>query len=489
MNDALNQSNTGTVIPRLSLMMFLQFFTWGTWFATLGAAMDTAKLGPFIAGAYITAPIAAIIAPLFLGLIADRFFSSERVFGVLMLIGAGIMFFIPGVADSAKENATAAYSQLEASGLSGDSLTEAFGESQIKDNSSGNLLFWMILAHMLCFMPTIGLGNTVAFANIPNQDKFPAVRVWGTIGWIAAGLLVGFSGWSQSFFIFQLCAISSLVLGLFCFFLPHTPPPLKGKPVDMRSLLMLDALGLLAKPNFLVFALASTAICIPLAWYHGSSSQFLSTAGFRAEAATLTLGQMWEIVFMLLIPFFFRKMGVKMMLLVGMAAWALRYVLYAFGAPSQVTWMFLAAISLHGICYDFFFVTGFMYTDKKAPKEIRGQAQSLLVFLTQGIGMWLGFYLMGKFAVTSTESRAFGDALAAARGESKIGFGETFLNMFSRSYPDGLDTTNLAATMDQWKSFWLIPAGIALVVGVVFALTFWDRMSDEEREQMAEEMH
>jgi nucleoside transporter len=464
------------VIPRLSMMMFLQFFTWGTWFATLGLAMSNKSLGPFIGGAYLTAPIAAIVAPLFLGLIADRFFSSERVFGVLMLIGGGIMLLIPQVADSAAVHATAMFTVLEStSGLEGEALSKAFGEQQIAENTAGNRLWWLILAHMLCYMPTLGLGNTIAFSHITSQDKFPMIRVWGTIGWIAAGLVVGFTQWDGTFFIFQLCAYSSLALGVFCFMLPNTPPPLLGKPMDLRSLFMVDAFKLLGQWNFLVFALCSTAICIPLAWYHGSASQFLGQTGFQATGATLTLGQMSEIIFMVLIPFFFRRLGVKVMLLVGMAAWVGRYMLFSYGAPQQVTWMLLAAVILHGICYDFFFVTGFIYTDQKSPKEIRGQSQSLLIFLTQGIGMFIGFKTMGN-AVDTDQSKQYLNALAEAReGQPAMGFADTFSNMFSRSLPDKLDTSQLPVVMDQWKDFYQKPAFLAAIVFVSFAILFWDR--------------
>jgi nucleoside transporter len=440
----------------LSIMMFLQFFTWGAWFATLGLAMTENKLSSFVGRAYEAAPIAAIIAPLFLGLIADRFFASEKVMGVLMLIGGAILLAIPSVAEN-----------------------------------NGDLLVWMILAHMLCYMPTLGLSNTIAFSHIPSQDKFPMIRVWGTIGWIAAGLLIGGTGWDKTFIIFRLGAISAVLLGIFCFFLPHTPPPLKGKPMDVRSLFMLDAFALLKSWNFLVFAVCSTLICIPLAYYYGSTSQFLGQTGFTAPGATMTLGQMSEIIFMVLIPFFFRRLGVKMMILIGMACWVLRYVLFAYGAPDQVAWMLLLAVALHGICYDFFFVTGFMYTDQKASKEIRGQAQGLLVFLTQGVGMFFGYRIMaagnlfgfipldftiGKYGEQVTNSEAYAAALGEARGETEqLGFFETFLGMFSRELPSGLNPELLSATMEQWKNFWMFPAIMAAGVLVLFFVAFWDR--------------
>jgi len=460
----MSQQNS-TIVPRLSIMMFLQFFAWGTWFATLGAALDFAGLSDAIGGAYASAPIAAILAPLFLGLIADRFFSSERVMGVLMLIGGAILLAIPAVAAKGAE--------------------------------SGPTVVWLILAHLLCYMPTLGLGNTIAFTHIPSQNQFPKIRVWGTIGWIAAGLLVGGMGWSSSFNIFWAGGISSILLGIFSFVLPHTPPPLKGKPMDLRSLFMLDAFKLLTDWNFLVFAICSTLICVPLAYYYGMTGSYLTQTGFGAAAATMTIGQMSEIFFMLLIPFFFRRLGLKIMILVGMAGWVVRYALFSFSAPDQVTWMILLAVALHGVCYDFFFVTGFMYTDQKAPKAIRGQAQSLLVFLTQGIGMFFGYKIMaadsflgiplnltvGKYGEQVTQATEYSAALKAAAGEqTPMSFIDTFANMLSRSLPTALDKELLSSTMNQWKNFWMFPSIMAGIVLVIFALTFWDKMKSSTEE-------
>lgn len=450
-------SSQGSMTTVLSVMMFLQFFTWGAWFATLGLALTKTGMGDAIGGGYGSAPLAAIIAPLFLGLVADRFLPSQIVMGGLMLIGGGILLSIPHVAGSPEQS---------------------------------GLLVWLILAHMLCYMPTLGLSNTIAFSHIPNQNKFPVIRVWGTIGWIVAGLVVGTTGWDGTLTIFTLGGISAVLLGLFCFFLPNTPPPLKGQPMNLRSLFMVDALRLLTDWNFLVFAVCSTLICIPLAYYYGSTSQFLGQTGFIATGATMTLGQMSEIIFMLLIPFFFRRLGVKVMILVGMACWIARYVLFSYGAPTQATWMLLLAVALHGICYDFFFVTGFMYTDQKAPKEIRGQAQGLLVFLTQGIGMFFGYRIMGggdlfgkiplnftigEYGKQVTQGTELTSAIDQARGQVQLGFLETFGKMFSRSLPESINAELLSSTMLQWKNFWMFPAIMAAGVLVLFALTFWDK--------------
>ncbi len=440
----------GAVRTRLSVMMFLQFFTWGAWFATLGKCLADNKLGDFIGDSYGSASIAAIIAPLFLGLIADRFFASQVVMGVLLLLGGVFLCLAPGYAEA----------------------------------GNGDMMVKLFLAHMLCYMPTLGLSNSITFAHVTDQNDFPRVRVWGTIGWILAGLVVGFQGWSGSFHILWLAGILSVVTGLYCFTLPHTPAPSQGKPMDFRTVFMVDAFRLLLNPSFFVFILCSTLLCIPLAYYYGYTSNLLGQVGFQAAASTMTLGQMSEIFFMLLIPFFFRRLGVKWMILTGMAAWVVRYLLFAYGAPNQVIWMIMLAVLMHGICYDFFFVTGFMYTDSKAPKEIRGQAQSMLVFFTQGIGMYFGYKIAaGQNAETVTQYKALNEAIASVAPEQKLGFAESFTRMFSVSLPEDIDPTLLSETMLQWKEFWILPAIMAGVILVVFALLFYDKVADESADE------
>jgi nucleoside transporter len=430
------------VTLRLSIMMFLQFFTWGAWFVTLGQCLGEHNLKDFIGPAYGSAPIAAIIAPLFLGLIADRFFPSQVVMGLLMLIGGGLLWMAPAYADA----------------------------------GNGKALVWIITGHMLCYMPTLGLSNTITFSNVADQNQFPKIRVWGTIGWIVAGLVVGFLGWSSSYNIFQLGAVCSILLGVYCFTLPHTPPPAKGKPMNFRTLLMLDALQLLRNPPFFVFILCSTLICIPLAYYYGYTSNYLSQIGFEQPASTMTLGQMSEIFFMVLIPFFFRRLGVKWMILVGMAAWVARYLLFAFGAPEQVIWMILTAVILHGVCYDFFFVTGFMYTDSKAPSDVRGQAQGMLVFFTQGVGMYFGYMIANwRFAVDVPDYEKLSVAIKGASTPKSLTFLESLGRMFSVALPESLDPALVQETMLEWKKFWLRPAAMAAGVLVLFLAAFHDR--------------
>lgn len=424
---------------RLSLMMFLQFFLWGAWFVTLYLVLSASGLpASVIGGAYGSAPIGAMVAPLFLGLVADRFFSSEKVMGLLLLLGGGLMLLVPA--------AVAA--------------------------GAGGTVVWLLTGHMLCFMPTLGLANTIAFTHL-SQEQFPAVRVWGTIGWIVAGLAGGFLGWSASVNLFWLAGGAALLLGAYCFTLPSTPPPSRGEPLNLRALLMLDAFKLLARPSFLVFIICSTLICIPLAYYYANTSGFLANMGFKQPVSALTIGQMSELLFMLLIPFFFRRLGVKWMILIGMAGWALRYLLFALAAPDQVVWMLFAGVALHGICYDFFFVTGFMYTDRTAPKEIRGQAQSMLVFFTQGIGMFIGFKIAAhNMAPVKPAADALADAVARGRGAETLSFAQQLGQMFAVDLPAGIDAGVLSTASALWQSHWLLPAAMAAVVGVVFLVAF-----------------
>ncbi|MEC9112284.1 MAG: MFS transporter, partial [Verrucomicrobiota bacterium] len=269
-------NSTSLLTSRLSLMMFLQLFVWGSWFATLGQCLGSNDFADIIGGAYGTSPLGAIFAPLFLGLIADRFFPSEKVMGVLFLLGGLFLFLIPGAASQ------------------GD----------------GDLMVNLMLGNMLCYMPTLALGNTIAFTHLDSMT-FPKIRVWGTIGWIVAGLVIGFMGWSANMNIFYIAAATSLILGVYSFSLPNTPAPLKGEPIEWRGLLMVDAFSMFKRPAFAVFMVCSCLVCIPLAYYYGYTSTYLSNVGFTQAASTMTIGQMSEIFFMLLIPFFFRKLGVK----------------------------------------------------------------------------------------------------------------------------------------------------------------------------------
>ncbi|MDG1137943.1 MAG: MFS transporter [Opitutales bacterium] len=446
---------------RFCFLMFFQFFTWGAWFTTLGLCLGSNQFGAYTAAAYGAAPLGAMIAPLFLAVIADRFFPSQVVMGFLFIVGGILLLMVPEVLGA----------------------------------GNGDMMITLLLGNMLCFMPTLGLANSIAFANL-DRLEFPKVRVWGTIGWIASGFLVGLLGWSAKFEIFYLAGTTSLILGGFSFCLPHTPAPAKGKPVNIRDLFMLDAFSLLKRPAFFVFILCSTLICIPLAYYYGTMSYYLGNTGFVQPASTMAIGQISEIFFMLLIPFFFRKLGVKKMILIGMLAWVLRYTLFSIGAPEQVQWMIFMGIALHGICYDFFFVTGFMYTDKEAPSTIRNQAQSMLVFFTQGLGMYVGygvcfgiFYqvpssLFGislDFTSWGRGVPGFGEldqSINALRDEGTNNMLEQFGQMFAVNIPAGLPSELLVSTMVEWKDYWMFPALMAVTVAAVFMLFFWDKGTD-----------
>jgi len=397
---------------RLSVMMFLQFFVWGAWYTTVAVYMTAHGMADLTHWPYTVNPIAAIAAPFFLGLIADRYFATEKVLGVLHLLGGVFMLAAP----------------------------------QVVTNPTVFIL--VLLAYNLCYMPTLGLSNALAFHHIQDQEKqFPLIRVFGTVGWIVAGLFISFvlgrfvTGElaEQSPLPLYTTGIASLLLGLYSFTLPHTPPRAAGQPATFGSIVGVDAFRRLGSGPFYIFLLSAFLICIPLAAYYNFAQLFVVAAGFERVAATLTIGQVSEAGFLVLMPLFFRRLGVKWMLLVGMLAWVARYALFAMAAPDAVTWMILLGIALHGICYDFFFVTGQIYVDKKSTPEIRGQAQGLLVLVTYGVGMLIGAQVGGRVF-----NRFLGDA-------------------------DAL-------TLDQWQSFWYLPAAFAAAVALFFALTFRDRV-------------
>jgi nucleoside transporter len=400
---------------RLAAMMFLQFFVWGAWYTTVAVYMSNHGMESLTHWPYTVNPVAAIVAPFFLGLVADRYFATERVLGVLHLLGGLVMLLVP-----------------HASGVP--------------------LVFiLLLLVYNLCYMPTLGLANSLAFHHIRDQERqFPIIRVFGTVGWIVAGLLISF-GLSrfvtvlpeQTALPLYTTAVASLVLGLYSFTLPHTPPPAAGRKVSLRSIAGLDALEQLGSRPFYIFVVSSMLICIPLAAYYNFTQIFLEAAGFRSIAGTQTLGQMSEVIFMLLMPLLFARLGVKWMLVVGMGAWVVRYVLFALGAPAGVRWLILGGVVLHGICYDFFFVTGQIYVDKKSTPGIRGQAQGFLVLITYGVGMLIG-------------AQVAGNIYNAFLGEQSL------------------------LTLRQFQQFWLIPAVFAFFVLVFFVSAFRDRVEAKE---------
>lgn len=364
-------SSTVGVNIRLSAMMFLQFFIWGAWYVTGpnylgGIGFEAADFGWM----YSVGPIAGMISPFFVGMIADRFFSTERVLAAMHLMAGvamvGAIFFMKAA------------------------------------DPSPNMINFMFFLHMLCYFPTLALTNTLAMKNMTDAEKqFPLIRVFGTIGWIIAGLTLTAMAFDKQIEMFYIAAGSSIAMGIYSFFLPHTPPVKSENAPTLGEIIGIDAFTLFKNRSFLVFMVASFLICIPLAFYYQIASRAVEQSNLP-PALTMSYGQMSEIFFMLIMPLFFARLGVKYMLLFGMLAWVVRYALFAIGAPDQVIWMMIAGVVLHGICYDFFFVTGQIYTDKIAPKAIRGQAQGMLVLFTLGLGMFIGAQVAGRIEAAGT---------------------------------------------------------------------------------------
>ena len=394
---------------QLSFMMFLEFFIWGGWFVTMGTFLgnNLGATGAETAMAYSTQSWGAIIAPFIIGLIADRFFNAEHILGVLHLIGAFLMYQMYQSAD--------------------------FGS-----------FYPYVLGYMIGYMPTLALVNSVSFNQMKDPAKdFSLIRVWGTIGWIAAGLAISYvfhwdpnpevagdKGMLQNTFL--MVAIASGILGLFSFTLPETPPKADdGSKITLSDILGLEALKLLKDRNFLIFFVSSILICIPLAFYYQNANPFLSEIGVENATGKMTIGQISEVLFMLLLPYFFKKFGFKMTILVGMLAWTLRYLLFAYGDAGEGVFMLLLGIALHGICYDFFFVSGQIYTASKAGEKVKSAAQGLITLATYGVGMLGGFYIAGLIT----------DANVVGQGH-------------------------------DWTAIWQMPALFAVVVFVLFALLF-----------------
>jgi nucleoside transporter len=402
---------------RLSVMMFLQFFIWGAWYTTIAVYMTARGMGTLTHWPFTVNPVAAIAAPFFVGLVADRFFATQKVLGLLHLAGGVVLLAAP----------------------------------QASGNPTAFIL--LLLLYNLCYMPTLGLSSSLAFNNIADQERqFPRIRVWGTIGWIVAGLFIsyvlkGVAGAAkpeETALPLYSAAVASLLLGAYSFTLPHTPPQAAGKQVSARSVLGLDAFAQLGSRPFYVFVAAALLICIPLAAYYNFTQLFLEAARVPNIAATQTVGQMSEMLFMLAMPVMFARLGVKWMLAAGMAAWVARYLVFAAAAPGAVFPLVLLGIALHGICYDFFFVTGQIYVDKKSTPEIRGQAQGFFVFVTYGVGMLIGAQVAGNV-----------------------------YNRFLGGAP--------ALTLDRWQTFWYFPATFAFAVLAFFVLFFRERQGAPAR--------
>jgi nucleoside transporter len=402
---------------QLSLMMFLQFFIWGGWFVTLGTFLgnDLNATGAETGMAFSTQSWGAIIAPFFIGLIADRYFNAEKILGILHLIGAVIMYYM--------------------------AQAESF-----------NAFYPLVFAYMVAYMPTLALVNSVSFFQMKDPAKeFSLIRVFGTIGWIVAGLVISYVfHWDSKESISQgalsntfiMVAIASLILGLISFTLPKTPPSQSDGAISISDILGLDALKLLKDRNFLMFFITSILICIPLAFYYQQANPFLVELEMENPTGKMTLGQISEVLFMLLLPFFFKKFGFKKTLLVGMLAWAVRYALFAYGNAGELTFMLIMGIALHGICYDFFFVSGQIYTDFKAGEKVKSAAQGLITLATYGIGMLVGFWVAGKIS----------------------------------------DKYTLTDGSHDWEVIWMIPAVFALGVMVLFIVVFKDEKIELKKE-------
>ena len=386
---------------KLSGMMFIQYFIWGAWYVTLGTYLDTALRfdGSQIGLAYGTTALAAMISPFLVGMVADRFFASEKLLALLHVVGAVLLY--------------------------ATSTLESFGA-----------LYATLLAYTLCYMPTLALTNAVSFHHVADSARdFPKIRVLGTIGWIAAGLVVGRLGLEATAVPLQIAAAASLVMGSYSLLLPHTPPRRAAERATLRTVIGLDALALMKDRSFAVFVIGSFLLCIPLQFYYAFTNLFLNEIGLAEPASKMTLGQMSEIGFMLLMPWFLARLGLKTTLLIGMAAWTLRYGLFAYGDADARVWMLYGGILLHGICYDFFFVAGQIYVDQRAGATMRASAQGLIAFVTLGVGMFIGSWLSGVVV-------------------------------------DRFSIAGAAGVQHAWRSIWLVPAAGAGGVLLLFALFF-----------------
>ncbi len=386
---------------QLSLMMFLQYFIWGAWYVTMGTYMgeNLHSSGKLIGYAFSALAFATIISPFFVGMVADRYFAAQKIMGIFHLLGAVLLFFA----------------------------------TKVTDNTTFIII---ILLYSLLYMPTIALSNSIAFSQMSDPGKqFPWIRVFGTLGWIVAGLFIGYLGIEKTANTFYIAAAVSALYGLVSFALPNTPPKGKAADASASKALGADAFVLFKDKPYVIFFIAAILVCIPLSFYYGFANPFLNEVGMKNAAGKMIWGQVSEGVFILAIPFLFNSIGVKKMLLLGMVAWILRYICFAYGDTGANNWMLYAGIILHGVCYDFFFVTGYMYTEKKAGEKIKNAAQGLFTFATYGVGMMIGTWFSGIV----------------------------------------VDKYVTSPTTHDWTSIWYVPAGIAAAVLVYFLVFFKEK--------------
>lgn len=393
-----------SILIRLSAMMFGQFFIWGVWFVTLGSYLTSIGFqGVDIGRAYSTTAIGAVVSAFFVSLIADRYFAAEKLTALLHLSGAALMYWASTIHEP-------------------------------------GLFFWVLLAYALCYSPTLALTTAIGMRHCTDsQQQFPRIRVFGTLGWIVAGLGISFFGIENGPEPMRIAAGTSVLMGILCFFLPHTPPLSRDRSLSVRAILGLDALRLMKSRSFLVLCISSLVITLPFAMYHPFTNMYLNFLGVSNVAAKMTMAQMSEVIFMVMMPFFFRHLGIKRMLLIGLAAWVVRFVLFSFGNADALFVFLLVGILLHGVCYDFFYVSAQIYMDQKAPPDLRASVQGFFTLLTWGVGWLIGSLLGGSilqsFQIVDEQARVVGH---------------------------------------HWSTLLLIPAGIAAIVVVFFAFLFTD---------------
>ncbi len=394
------------MMVRLWIMVFLHYFVWSAWYVTMGTYLtQTLKFdGRQIGLAYGSTAIGAIVSPFIAGIIADRFFATQKFLGALHILGAGLLFLV--------------------------STQVTFAT-----------FYPLLVLYTITYMAGHGLTNTLTLHHAVNPGKeFPIIMMAGSVGWIAAGLVNSGLKLEDNVGMFQLACGAAALMGLYSFTLPHTPPKGSGQKVSVGTLLGFDALKLLREPSFAAFILCSFLICIPLSFYFAWMNVFLNELNIANAAAKMTIGQVSDVVFLLLLPLLLPLLRAKGILLVGMVAWAVRFGLFAwFDTERDAHWMMYLGIAVHGMCYDFIFVMGRMYVDKRASEDIRGAAQGLHAFVTLGIGMFVGSWLSGAVG----QHYAFSGA-------------------------DGGVTHN-------WQMIWAIPAALSIVLSIVFVFAFKDR--------------